>query len=373
MTSPSLGGAHDRPQPTESRLWTARAARWFLDSGIQADHGGVSRYYRMDLGEYWPVSTEITGYAASALLLLHALTGDARCLDAAVRAGRFLARSCWDPRLGTIPYECGAPGGGRAYFFDLGIMARGLLALWRATGDSEFLECAAGCARSMAEDFRSASGYHPVILLPSKRPIEGGGGWSVRPGCYQLKAAMAWLEVGEAAGSGRFTPLYEELRAAMLAGHASFLEDGEDRHETVDRLHAYCYFLEGLLPRAGQDDCRVVLRDGILRVARLAAGIGPEFERSDVVAQLLRLRLYAAALGVSPLDREAAASEALRLGGHQIKDGGMRAEGAFCFGRRGHSPAPYANPVSTAFAVQALAMWDAWRHGTFQPDVWSLI
>src|SRR5262249_39465159 len=103
---------------------------------------------------------------------------------------------------------------------------------------------------------------------------------------------------------------------------------------------------------ASDPRCCAALGDGIGRVAGLLREIGPEFERSDVYAQLLRVRLYADRLGAVPLDRAAAQHEASRLAGFQAEDGG------FWFGRRNGEWLPYSNPVSTAFALQALAMWD---------------
>jgi len=90
----------------------------------------VARYYRSDVQRNAPVSTEITGYTVSALLFLHQRTHHADLLDAALRAARFLTRSAWDKRLNTFPFE--QPNGDRskalAYFFDCGIIVRGLLA-----------------------------------------------------------------------------------------------------------------------------------------------------------------------------------------------------------------------------------------------------
>ena len=88
----------------------------------------------------------------------------------------------------------------------------------------------------------------------------------------------------------------------------------------MDRLHAFCYFLEGLLPRSGDARCAAALRDGIGRCAWHLRDIAPEFERSDVYAQLLRIRLYADWLGVEPLDRAAAEFEAERLAAFQADD-----------------------------------------------------
>ena len=78
-----------------------------------------------------------------------------------------------------------------------------------------------------------------------------------------------------------------------LCDSSTFLPGHPDRMRVMDRLHAFCYFLEGLLPRAREPRCCAALRDGIVRVAALLRDIAPEFERSDVYAQLLRARIYA--------------------------------------------------------------------------------
>ena len=65
-----------------------RTGAWLLHSGIQEPSGGVARYYLADARENRAVSTEITGYAVSTFTYLHALTGDGRYLDAAVRGAR---------------------------------------------------------------------------------------------------------------------------------------------------------------------------------------------------------------------------------------------------------------------------------------------
>ena len=88
----------------------------------------------------------------------------------------------------------------------------------------------------------------------------------------------------------------------------------------MDRLHAFCYFLEGLLPRATESRCAAALREGIELCAWHLRDIAPEFERSDVYAQLLRVRIYADWLGVLPLDRAAAEFEAVQLPAFQAVD-----------------------------------------------------
>jgi hypothetical protein len=119
----------------------------------------------------------------------------------------------------------------------------------------------------------------------------------------------------------------------------------------MDRLHAFCYFLEGMMPRAKDPRCCAAIADGISRVAALLREIAPDFERSDVYAQLLRVRVYADRLGVLPIDAGAAEYEASRLKTFEVAGGG------FYFGRRNGEFLPYINPVSTAFAIHALSVY----------------
>ena len=55
------------------------------------------------------------------------------------------------------------------------------------------------------------------------------------------------------------------------------------------------------------------MASGIDRVAGFARGISPKFLRSDVIAQLFRVRLFADQLRVRALDVAAAQSESSRL------------------------------------------------------------
>ena len=320
----------------------ARAGDWLLRSGIQQSNGGVARYYRTDLQRNAPVSTEITGYTLSVLVYFGHL-------DRAATAARFLCRA-WDAERGVMPFELGEPG--FSYFFDSGIIVRGLLAAWRATDEQEFLDTAIEIGRHMARDHDAGDDFHPILSLPGKQPAERDPSrWSRSPGCYQLKAAMAFHDLAQAAGDSSFLDGYERVLDGSLRSYATFLPGHPDRMRVMDRLHAFCYFLEGLLPHAREPRCCAAIHDGVGRVAALLREIAPEFERSDVYAQLLRVRVYADRAGVMPLDREAADFEAARLLTFEAPEGG------FYFGRQGSEFLPFLNPVSTAFAMQALAVW----------------
>ena len=102
---------------------------------------------------------------------------------------------------------------------------------------------------------------------------------------------------------------------------------------------------------------------GIAKVAAYLRQIGPVFARSDVYAQLLRLRALADRAGVAPLDRAAAEFEAGKLEAFQLDNSDPRISGGFYFARRGGRLQPHINPVSTAFGLQALAMWRQFLDG----------
>lgn len=204
----------------------AAAGRWFLQSGIQEPNGGVARYYRSDLRKNAAVSTEITGYSISALLFFYERTGNSEYLDRALRAARFLTRTAWDQALGIFPFEHGVTGaqsGGFAYFFDCGIIARALLATWRATGEAEFRDAAVATGRAMLADFCSSEAIHPILALPNKSPLPYQPRWSASPGCYQLKSAMAWFELFECTGETDFLRAYGRALDAAFANEPSFL------------------------------------------------------------------------------------------------------------------------------------------------------
>ena len=111
---------------------------------------------------------------------------------------------------------------------------------------------------------------------------------------------------------------------------------------------------------------------GILRVENLVEEMAPQFQRSDIIAQLLRLRFYADTFGVMEIDHDTAESEVAALIEFQQQSSDPRVDGGFAFARRGAEIVPHMNPVSTVLAVQALTMWESAEQGTFR-DAWNVL
>jgi hypothetical protein len=338
-----------------SEFSLARAGRWFLESGIQEPSGGVARFYRSETSSNKPISTEITGYAASALAWLFSATQDEVYLERARKTVRFLVECAWDRKLLTFPFEYPSR---FTYFFDCGIIVRGLMAVWRQTHDEKLLAISRAACESMIRDFGADSDCHPILQLPAKTPIERTPHWSRSPGCYQLKAALAWFDVAEVTGDPGLRDAWESMLAASLESHATFLPETTDdatRYSVMDRLHAYCYFLEALTAVLDRPACAAAYKAAMAAVEKHLRQIAPAFVRSDVYAQLLRARLNGTM--VVPVDVCAASAEADALASFQAASDDPRIDGGFRFGRRDGALSPHINPVSTAFAIQALDMW----------------
>src|SRR5262249_44083356 len=144
---------------------------WFLHSGIQESNGGVARYFMSERGLNGTVSCEITGYFVSALIALYRQTSQSEYRDAALKAAHFLVDVAWDAECAAMPFEIGPECRRSSYFFDTGIIVRGLLAAWRESGHAELLATAVKCADSMAHDFFDGNDFSPIIELPAKAHI----------------------------------------------------------------------------------------------------------------------------------------------------------------------------------------------------------
>jgi hypothetical protein len=343
-------------QQVKTRVRQA-AGEWFLNSGIQESNGGAARYYFSDRQQNAPLTTEITAYYASALTCLSKQHSEGRYLGAAIDAATYLVEA-WDPECSAMPFERETESTRYSYFFDNGIIVRGLLAVWRACGNEEFLATAVECGDSMMRDFVDGKNFSPILELPGKTPLPyEAARWSRSPGCYQLKAALGWYELWQITKNERYLAAYRQLLNASVASHGSFLPGCDTDTPVVDRLHAYSYFLEGLLPVSGETACSEAMAEGIDRLAGFVRILAPLFLRSDAVAQLLRVRLFADQYGVLPLDEEAAQEEISMLKSFQSDDPDPRLTGGFWFGKKNGKMLPFMNPVSTAFCYQALEMW----------------
>src|SRR4051794_1118585 len=148
-------------------------------------------------------------------------------LERAAVTANFLC-DVWDAGGGAMPFELGAPG--FAYFFDSGIIVRGLLAAWRRLPKERYLDTATAVGGHMLRDHAAGEDIDPILELPSRAPVEREPlKWSRAPGCYQLKSAMAWHDLAKATGDGAFVAPYEKALDHALRTYRDFLPGHPER------------------------------------------------------------------------------------------------------------------------------------------------
>lgn len=150
-----------------------------------------------------------------------------------------------------MPFEWAADGQlpeHHTYFFDNGIIVRGLIRLWWLLGNQTYLDMAVRCAESMSADFVNTKDIDPILALPAKSPLGRDGRWSRSSQCYQLKSALGWQNLYEITGNKLFEADFATALARSLEIHEGFFEGVANRPSIMaNRSHAYCYFLEALL------------------------------------------------------------------------------------------------------------------------------
>ncbi len=352
------------------------AWQWLSRSGIQNASGGVARFYGADSQEYRDVSTQSTAFFISTFLRLGDYPEGSPPAEA-LHAGGFLLDRAFHRSKELFAHEVYVEDNSPsacAYFLGCSIIIRSLVDLWKATKEPAYLECAERCGFALQNRMSRMDGsFFPVYDFARDMPIDEGETWSTQAEVYQLKASFALQELTEATGLYEFAAMSDPLRRWCLKRHEGFVPDFGDPQERMSRLHAYCYFLEGLLQEASHDaECSRALQWGILRVETLIEEIGPEFQHSDVLAQLLRLRFYADTFGVLEIDRATVESEVAALIEFQQQSTDDTVDGGFAFARRGTELVHHINPVSTVLALQALTMWESVDEGAFR-EPWNVL
>jgi hypothetical protein len=351
--------------------------RWLITSGIQDESGGIARSYLADERTYQNLSTLNTAYYISALLK----TNEAREKEPeehALKSGRFLVKQAFDAH--TELFRAEFDGGGdrpalEARFLDCCVALRALLHLWQATSDPVFLDHAERCGVALRTHLSRVDGsFFPLFDLQTGNARAGTGSWTVEAEVYQLKSALAFLELSDATGNREFETSMQLMLQWCLKTHEGFVRGDDDPENIMDRLHAYCYFLEGLLPVAAEHMAAShALQHGVLDVENLMKQVTAKYQRCDVVAQLLRLRLYSDRIGIMELDLPQAEKEVLLLEQFQHQSTDPRTDGGFAVARRNGQLAPQVSPASTAVAIQALAMWEQAEDGAFREPWQALI
>jgi hypothetical protein len=340
-----------RTSPTSDQLLidrTSLAAEWLLDSGICRPGFGVAEEYRRNRREYASISKRATAYYVSSLIWLFETHGETHYIDRALTAAQFLYRSGTGARIMTFRDRVVSQNGTADDWLDeSSVVIRALLRSWETSHHSEFLSAAMEYAASM----RQVGGDCP------------------------LRAARAWLELGEITGDRQWHELYDRSLARSLdicfansASGAALIDN--------------CQFLEALLPSIvppshRSNEALFVFREVFARISDSlrkryeAAGFDSAIP-TEVCARLLRLRLCASAWNLINLDSDRAQQEVGFLTDMQATHYDPRARGGFYNGKRSGIIDTAVGLSATAVGVQALSYWRQFQTSGFRPDLRQL-
>jgi hypothetical protein len=340
--------------------------RWLLDSGIQSENGGVYRGFRSENGEFGPISTEATAWYALTLLRVGEPEGVQR--ERAEKAGRYLMEKARDVTTDLFSEAADDEQAGQrvAEFLGSGLVLRALLALARATGDNRYLTSAQSCARAMQNRMSRVDGsFFAQYNITYQSPV-----MEVEAGIDQMKVAACFLDLAED-GYHEFEYPAGLLTRWALARCESWDPSLAEPEHRGAAMNAYGLFLEGLLPTAALDmRTGQALQTGLIRLESAILQANGS-STPEGLARLLRLRLYADALGMMELDYGRAKAEAEELAQRQMASFDPKLDGAFTV--KPHEDAPRElRPETTAVSVQALEMWDEVADGGFR-ESWRVL
>ena len=317
---------------------------WLITSPIQDSSGGVSGWLD-DAGKPAFIYGEITGYYLSAMAFVGRY--GRRRAAAAVRARRAVSWLDRESRHGEPPrtrvYSTGDEDwrNDLIFSFDLGMVIRGLRAVRPYLPDQadELIHRYASFLRAMWCAGQPIDSH--LARFSTKEPPTK---WSTVPGPHHVKVAAGVADL----------PNMRDLAEITLSHWLPFA-DQEPRELA---LHPCLYFLEGLVQLGHWDAAGRMYRHILSRGFRdgLLPSQPPEgFERSDVVAQALRMAVLLDSRGISvPQDDIELLVDTLRL--H------LRDDGAVAF-HRPRSDGNHWNCWSAMFGYQAMWLYQRHRAG----------
>lgn len=369
------------------RAAAAAAARWITDSGVQvADRrsrvfGAFNAWYDVEEGRFQYVYPEITGYGMTALLYLNALAPEERLVEKARKAGDWTMRRAMHPCGGIRPRDHYDRRERALLFsferhlvvtFDSGMVLFGLCDLYQATGRPGYLSAARRVGDFLALRARRKDGSFYACYNPSTgRWIDKTDKWSTQSGSYHAKCAMGLLRLARLTGERRYRDAAVGVCEWSLAQQRPNGRFVSWRAEQATHMHPHLYSAEGLLfaglelqrPDFVTAAARAVgwslaeqEKDGGLPCAIGERGLRNPHQRSDTLAQCLRLGALLRGRGLAPAswERPLARLEA-KLLGYQRR-GGPHA-GGFAYGEEMNGERrEHLNFWGTSFALQALRM-----------------
>ncbi len=289
---------------------------WLLGSGVQSAQGFFYAWYDLDLNAFALPYPEITGYGVSALCRLFDRSGNPAVLERCAAAFNWLDRHVLGEGPGLVggrgsPLDCSRQPRHYAFAFDTGIVATALARFAKRASQDRVWKSLTKISESFRQHlWRSDGTFWPLFDLSSGVPVSSDCKWSHRFSGYQVKALMFCMlmcEEGQGAISKQeIVDVCEGILNEQLPSGAFPSFNNGETH-----LHAHFYALEGLAVAAATmkrpewlESVRhgyvfaedLLLDNGYIPTQILGRSVTVPYERTDILAQLLRMGCYLRAL-----------------------------------------------------------------------------
>ena len=388
------------------------AKDWLLNSGIQnldsrllEVKGGFNSWYDIDKENYFYAYSEVAGYGISTLLFLNSLDNNNLYFLRSILAAEWL--------LDKAPHKSGglktryyfnrenAPeqydfSSGVIHSFDNGIALSGLIDLYKKTNESRYLKTGKKIGDFLVDVMqKDDGGFYASYSHKDEEFKDSKEKWSTQFGSFHTKMSLGLLKLFNITKDEK----YKEAVIKLCNSALNFQEKNgrfiSYKEEKDTHLHPHCYSAEGLLFSGLHLNNNSYLKSAVEATgwaleSQMENGgipsmyVNNEFikhERSDILAQVLRLGIIMLGLGLisseygKKLDRLKD-----RLISFQYKSDDIKSNGGFLFGEDVDyknnlvvSKKAHLNSWCTMFSLQALIFYKNYLEGNFSFDKDNLI
>lgn len=357
---------------------------WLLSSGIQntdGDHkGGFNGWYDIDSKTYPFVYSEITGYGITTLLFANSIKHDPVLIQRAEMAADWIINKslhdCGGARArayNTEPDHMYSFESNMLLIFDNGMILPGLVGLFNVTKNRKYLEAALTIGKFLISMQKQDGLFYATYDASNGKRLDTQDKWSSQSGSYHAKLAIGLIDLYNTTKNETFKESALKICKASLA----MQKDGRfvtQQSEQSTHMHPHCYSAEGLLYAGlmlGENkfiESAKKATEWALDTQLPGGGVPCKFidgkfithERSDTIAQVLRLALYFNSIGMVESGKGIESLKARLL---QFQKKGDEHIGGFFYGteldgtKRNH-----VNSWCSFFALQALYYYSHFKN-----------
>lgn len=302
------------------------AKKWLLVSGIQnvsQDHntisGSFNSWYDTENKNYGFLYPEITGYAITTFLYLNHLEGGNISLvrraelaaewiinQAIHERGGVDARYYYDPVTNSIH------GNGMIYTFDNGIVLCGITNLYKQIKRQEYFKAIEKIRIILDNMQKPDRSFYAIYDSKTGELVDSPEKWSTQSGSYHAKLAIGFLNLYSITEDVVYKNIAQKICENTLKNQQKDGRFVTYKRENNTHMHPYCYSAEGFLfaglhlnenkfIKSATNATKWLLDNQLDNGGIPCLYISDEFipyERSDVLAQTLRLAVILSSIHV---------------------------------------------------------------------------